>query len=100
MKEGGYGFFLVPNVILETDEAKQLIKWVTKHVYLQGLLSLPANLFKTKEGQKAILVLQKQGAGAKQVDQILLGEFPNSNDQKAFATYLQKIRTWHKDNLQ
>ncbi|KRM21219.1 class I SAM-dependent methyltransferase [Latilactobacillus graminis] len=100
VKDGGYGFFLVPNVILETDEAKQLIKWVTKHVYLQGLLSLPTNLFKTKAGQKAILVLQKQGSDARQAQQVLLGEFPNSNDQKAFATYLQKIRTWQKENLQ
>jgi len=99
VQDGGFGFFLVPNVILETDEAKQLVKWVTKHVYLQGLLSLPANLFKTKEGQKAILILQKKGAGAQQAKQILLGEFPNSNDQKAFADYLQKIRTWHQENL-
>ncbi len=99
VKDGGFGFFLVPNVILETDEAKQLVKWITKHVYLQGLLSLPVNLFKTKEGQKAILVLQKQGAGAQQAKQILLGEFPTSNDQKAFAAYLQQIRTWHKENI-
>ena len=99
VKDGGFGFFLVPNVILETNEAKQLVKWITKHVYLQGLLSLPVNLFKTKEGQKAILVLQKQGGNAHQAQQILLGEFPNSSDQKAFANYLQEIRTWHKENL-
>ncbi|MEJ1294987.1 hypothetical protein QY889_05765 [Latilactobacillus sakei] len=37
--------------------------------------------------------------GAQQAKQILLGEFPNSNDQKAFAAYLQQIRTWHKENI-
>lgn len=99
LKPGGIGVFLVPNVILESQQSKSLIRWLTQNVYLQALLGLPANLFKNEAGQKAILVLQKPGENIQQAKEILLGEFPNSTNQKAFNDYLNEIKQWYQKNI-
>lgn len=99
VKPGGFGFFLVPSQLFQTNEAKQLLKWMQGKVYLQGLLNLPKELFQNSAAQKAILILQNSGAGAKQVDPVMLGEFPSFKDQQAFTQFLTEIDDWEQNDL-
>lgn len=99
VNKGGFGFFLVPSQIFKTSEAKQLLKWMQGHVYLQGLLNLPTELFSNKASQKAIMILQNTGGGAKQAKQIMLGEFPSFKDQTAFQKFLTEIDDWQRNDL-
>jgi len=96
---GGIGVFLVPSQLFQTAEAKGLLKWLPTNAYLQGLLNLPRELFANVNAQKAILILQKPGAGAKQVDQVMLGEFPSFKDQVAFQKFIAEIVQWEETNL-
>ncbi|GAA3187890.1 class I SAM-dependent methyltransferase [Lentilactobacillus kefiri DSM 20587 = JCM 5818] len=99
VKKGGFGFFLVPSELFQTTEAKQLLKWMQGKVYLQGLLNLPKELFQNSAAQKAILILQNSGNGAKQVDPVMLGEFPSFKDQQAFTKFLTEIDDWEQEDL-
>ncbi len=99
VKPGGFGFFLVPSQLFQTSEAKQLLKWMQGKVYLQGLLNLPKELFANAAAQKAILILQNAGDGAKQVDPVMLGEFPSFKDQQAFTKFLTEIDDWEQTDL-
>lgn len=99
VKPGGFGFFLVPSQLFQTSEAKQLLKWMQGKVYLQGLLNLPKELFANAAAQKAILILQNAGDGAKHVDPVMLGEFPSFKDQQAFTKFLTEIDDWEQTDL-
>ncbi|WAE45915.1 class I SAM-dependent methyltransferase [Levilactobacillus brevis] len=96
---GGIGVFLVPTQLFQTEAAKGLLKWLPNNVYLQGLLNLPSELFANANAQKAILFLQKPGANAKQVEQVMLGEFPSFKDQSAFQKFVAEIVEWEEQNL-
>lgn len=99
LKPGGVGVFLVPSQLFQTEEAKGLLKWLAGNAYLQGLLNLPSELFMNANAQKAILILQKPGAGAKQVEQVMLGEFPSFKEQSAFQKFVAEIVQWEEQNL-
>jgi len=96
---GGIGVFLVPSQLFQSEQAQNLLKWLPNNAYLQGLLNLPSELFANANAQKAILILQKPGAGAKQVDQVMLGEFPSFKDQVAFQKFIAEIVQWEETNL-
>ncbi|WP_057770802.1 class I SAM-dependent methyltransferase [Lactobacillus selangorensis] len=99
LTEDGFGFFLVPSKLFDSEQAQIFMQWMKDNVYLQGFLNLPKSLFHSEETQKAILILQKKGPQAKQVKEVLLGEFPDFTDQKAFARYTAEIRQWKAQNL-
>lgn len=99
VKPGGFGVFLVPSNLFNTPAAKELLKWNQDNAYMQGLLNLPKELFTNVKAQKAILILQKHGNDAKQVDKIMLGEFPSFKNPSAFQKYLAEIVEWEENNL-
>ncbi|MGF7436612.1 class I SAM-dependent methyltransferase [Lentilactobacillus senioris] len=96
---GGFGLFLIPSNIFKDKESKALLEWVKESVYLQGILNLPAELFQNKAAAKSILVLQKPGKNAKQVSQVMLGEFPSFKDPAAMKRFLTEIDDWELKNL-
>jgi site-specific DNA-methyltransferase (adenine-specific) len=96
---GGFGVFLVPSQLFQSEQAPNLLKWLPNNAYLQGLLNLPSELFANVNAQKAILILQKPGAGAKQVEQVMLGEFPSFKNQSAFQKFVAEIVQWEEQNL-
>ncbi|WP_125583839.1 class I SAM-dependent methyltransferase [Levilactobacillus cerevisiae] len=96
---GGIGVFLVPSQLFQSEQAQNLLKWLPNNAYLQGLLNLPAELFANASAQKAILILQKPGAGAKQVEQVMLGEFPSFKNQSAFQKFVAEIVQWEEQYL-
>lgn len=99
VKPNGFGFFIVPSQLFNSDQAKLLMDWMTKDVYFQGLLNLPKSFFMSESAQKAVLILQKPGDHAKQAQPVLVGEFPDFHKQDEFSAFLQEIRQWQQDNL-
>ncbi|USS85207.1 class I SAM-dependent methyltransferase [Fructilactobacillus myrtifloralis] len=96
LEPGGFGIFLVPSDLFQSPETKGLLKWMQDHVYLQGILNLPGELFQNEVAQKAIMIVQKQGAGAHQASQVMLGEFPSFKDPDAFQKFLAEVVEWEE----
>ena len=99
LKPAGFGIFVVPKGLFESPEAKGLLDYIQANAYLQGMLNLPQDLFASKRGQKAILLLQKHGTGAKQAKQILLGDFPSFKHKEQFQAFLGQIDNWERNSL-
>lgn len=99
LKSAGFGIFVVPKGLFESPEAKGLLDYIQANAYLQGMLNLPQDLFASKRGQKAILLLQKHGTGAKQAKQILLGDFPSFKQKEQFQAFLGQIDYWERNSL-
>lgn len=99
LKDGGFGVFIVPKGLFESPEAKGLLDYLQDNAYLQGLLNLPQDLFASKQGQKAILLVQKHGENAQQAKQILLGAFPSFKQKNQFQEFLGQIDRWERDSL-
>ncbi|WP_082137343.1 class I SAM-dependent methyltransferase [Lactiplantibacillus herbarum] len=96
---GGWGVFLVPTNIFQSQESQGLVQWMGSSAYLQGLLNLPKNLFLDEKSRKSIVVLQKRGANAKQAGKVLLGDFPSFEDQRAFQAFTAQIDAWVGQNI-
>lgn len=99
LNDGGIGMFVVPSAIFQTDQAKKLSEWMVSNVYLQAVLDLPANLFASKEAQKAIVVLQKHGGNSKQVTDVLMGSIPETENVKEFEGFRNQVQDWAKNNF-
>lgn len=98
LKPGGVGVFLVPSQLFETEEAPALTKFIQETIYLQGMLHLPKELFKTEHSRKSILLIQKKGAEAKQAKQVLLAQIPDFKNQAAMLRFMNEVDTWKKEN--
>jgi site-specific DNA-methyltransferase (adenine-specific) len=97
---GGFGFFIVPTEIFNTQEASSLTAWMAQQTYIQALLELPDTLFQDSKLGKSILVLQKHGGAAQQAKQILLAGIPNPLEHAELAGFIQNVKDWRKDNIQ
>lgn len=98
LKDGGFGIFLVPAQLFETDETPGLMKMIQEESFLQGMLNLPNELFKTKNSRKSILLIQKKGNNAKQAKQVLLAQIPDFKNQKAMLQFMQEVDSWKTQN--
>lgn len=99
LKPGGFGVFLIPSSLFQTEESKQFVEWINRHAHMQGLINLPDELFTTKQGQKSILLLQRRGPESKQAKQILLGTFPSFKNKPELAKFMREIDKWVASNL-
>lgn len=99
VRPGGFGVYLVPSNLFQTEEAKKLLAFFHDKIYLQAILNLPSKMFKDAKAQKSILILQKVGQNAKQADQVLLGEFPNFKEQKEMVAFLKDFKKWAQKSL-
>ncbi len=99
LQPGGWGVFLVPTNIFQSQEAQGLLKWMSSAAYLQGLLNLPKNLFLDEKSRKSVVVLQKHGEKAQQAAKVLLGEFPSFEDTRAFEAFTAQIDAWVGQNI-
>ncbi|MGM0843951.1 MAG: class I SAM-dependent methyltransferase [Bacillota bacterium] len=97
-KPGGYLFFLVPNHLFESEEAKKLHGYFKEHVYIQGLLQLPMSLFKSEHSAKSILILQKKKADIKPPKEVLMANMPSLSNPKAMENMLTKMDLWFREN--
>lgn len=99
LKEGGWGFFIVPKNLIESDREGVFMKWLKENAYLQGMLELPESLFKSEQLQKSILILQKMGNDASQAKEVLLGTIPDIKNAKKMQFFLTQFNNWTKKML-
>lgn len=99
LKPGGFGIFLVPSNLFQTEETMGFVKWIHSVAHFQGLINLPADLFKNQAAQKSILLLQRQGGGSHQAKQVLLGSFPSVKKRAEFVAFMNQIDAWVAANL-
>lgn len=95
---GGLGLFIVPANLFEQSEATDLLHWVTTKVYLQGLLSLPHDVFQDNAAQKAILVLQNHGGQAKQAKNVMMANVPDLNNITELRNFAGQLKSWSQEN--
>jgi site-specific DNA-methyltransferase (adenine-specific) len=98
-KTGGYLFFVVPNFLFESDQAKTLHDFVKKEANILGLLQLPKSMFQSQQAGKSIFMLQKKGEGVIAPQQALLAELPSFTKKEALADMIKQINKWFESEL-
>lgn len=93
-KEGGYLFFLVPANLFESEQSKDLHKFLKKSSWIQAVIQLPENLFSSKAHEKSILILQKQAKSLRAPREVLLAKVPNMSNKDALSMFFEKVQMW------
>ncbi|WP_427813068.1 class I SAM-dependent methyltransferase [Enterococcus sp. 22-H-5-01] len=99
VKPDGFGLFLVPSNFLETEQGPLLQKWLKDEVFLQGIIQLPDELFKSEHSRKSILLLQKKGETAEQAEKVLLVHLPSLKNPTNVTEFFKKFEDWKSSNL-
>lgn len=99
VKPEGYGLFLVPADLLETDQSVFFKKWVQNKVYLQGLIQLPDELFTSTHSRKSILLLQNHGEKSEQAKEVLVAKLGSLKDSAKLTQFFQQFEAWKSSNL-
>lgn len=97
LKEGGFGVYLVPNFLFESDQSELLHDYFQQHVHVVGVLQLPDSMFKKEQFGKSVLILQKKGTHTKAPTEALLAKLPAFSDAEAMNEMLEKINAWFKE---
>lgn len=95
-KDGGYLFFLAPTHLFESEQSKQLHKYIQKHAWIQAIIQLPDTMFANKALEKSIVILQKQGKEFNAPKEVLLAKVPNMQNKQALAMFFEKVKMWQE----
>ncbi|MFJ7730969.1 class I SAM-dependent methyltransferase [Lysinibacillus sp. NPDC097231] len=95
-KDGGYLFFLAPTHLFESEQSKQLHKYIQKHAWIQAIIQLPDTMFANKALEKSIVILQKHGNEFKAPKEVLLAKVPNMQNKQALAMFFEKVKMWQE----
>lgn len=98
LKEGGYGFFLLPSNIFNDEKVSVLVNYLHKVGYIQGIIQLPREVFANEDSRKSVFVVQKKGNTAEQMEEVLMINAPDFKDIEAMKTFLGEITEWKKVN--
>lgn len=93
-KPGGYGIFIVPANLFESEQTSKLHPFLKEKTIIRAIIQLPSSLFKNKAHEKSILILQKPFLEQKPSPDVLLAQVPDMKDKQAMARFLQEIDTW------
>ncbi|WP_207694215.1 site-specific DNA-methyltransferase (adenine-specific) [Enterococcus sp. DIV0212c] len=99
VKPDGYGLFLVPTNILETEQSSFFKNWLQNNVYLQGMIQLPDELFKSVQSRKSILFVQNKGEHSAQVKEVLVAKLGSLKDPAKVTQFFQQFEAWKSSNL-
>lgn len=99
LKPEGFGFYLVPTKLFESEQATHFTKWLKEQALLQGMIALPANLFANEASQKSILILQKPGEKAQQAKEVLLVQLGSLKKADQIEKFFQQFAAWHQANF-
>lgn len=97
VKEAGYGLFLVPSNLLESEQSAYFKKWMAEKVFLQGLIQLPDQLFQSEQSRKSILIVQNRGESAIQKE-VFLAKLASLTDEKVIAKFFKQFEDWKSAN--
>jgi len=98
LKAGGYGFFLLPSNAFDDENVSVLVKYLQDVGYIQAIIQLPREIFANEDSRKSVFVVQKKGAGATQMGDVLLSNAPDFKDFDAMKSFLGEITEWKKEN--
>lgn len=99
VKPDGFGLFLMPSNFLETEQSEYIKKWFKEEGYLQGMIQLPDELFRNKQSQKSILILQKKGKQAKQTKEVLLVKLDSLKEPEKVTKFFNEFKNWKSASL-
>lgn len=99
LKDGGFGFYIVPSNLFETEESRSLIRHIQEVGYMQGMIHLNHSMFKNEQSRKSILIIQKKAEDAKQANEVLLATAPEFNQPQAMKEFLGEISAWKLENF-
>ncbi|MDB1680388.1 MULTISPECIES: class I SAM-dependent methyltransferase [Enterococcus] len=99
VKPDGFGLFLMPSNFLETEQSENVKKWFKEEGYLQGMIQLPDELFRNKQSQKSILILQRKGPNAKQAQEVLLVKLDSLKKPEKVTEFFKEFETWKSSSL-
>ncbi|MGG5359468.1 MULTISPECIES: class I SAM-dependent methyltransferase [unclassified Enterococcus] len=99
VKPDGFGLFLMPSNFLETPQSDAIKKWFGEEGYLQGMVQLPEELFRNKQSQKSILILQKKGPQAQQAKEVLLVKLASLKDPEKVTEFFKEFEAWKSSAL-
>lgn len=95
----GYGLFLVSSNIFETDQSTYFKKWLQQSVYVQGIIQLPDELFRSEESRKSILIVQNRGEKSQQAEEVLLAKLSSFKDTEKLTQFFKQFEAWKSLNL-
>lgn len=98
LKPSGYAFLVVPTQLFEGEHVKQLENFIATETEMQAFLNLPKNLFKNKNAQKSILVLQRKQQGVTKPVEVFLANIPDFKNPQLFQNFLAELKEWHSEN--
>ena len=93
-KPGGYGIFIVPANLFESEQTAKLHPFLKEKTIIRAIIQLPKSLFQNKAHEKSILILQKPFLEQKSSPDVLLAQVPDMKDKQAMARFLQEIDQW------
>ena len=93
-KPGGYGIFIVPANLFESEQTAKLHPFLKEKTIIRAIIQLPGSLFQNKAHEKSILILQKPFLEQKPSPDVLLAQVPDMKDKQAMARFLQEIDIW------
>ena len=93
-KPGGYGIFIIPVNLFESEQTAQLQPFLQKKTIIRAIIQLPASLFQNKAHEKSILILQRPFLEEKPSPDVLLAQVPDMKEKQAMAQFLQEIDEW------
>lgn len=99
LNEEGFGLFLVPANLLSSEQSGDLKRWLNEDVYIQALLQLPSEFFKSEHSQKNILILQNRNDKTKQATETLIAELPSLRDMNRVKQFFNQFKEWQQKNL-
>lgn len=97
-KDGGYLIFLIPATLFESEQAEMLHKFLKKYAWIQAVMQLPENIFKSKLHEKSILILQKKSDTLRPPIEVLLAKVPNLSNKQALLYFFEKVKIWKEQN--
>ncbi|SDX58884.1 MULTISPECIES: class I SAM-dependent methyltransferase [Salimicrobium] len=97
LKEGGYGIFVVPNFLFESDQAQQLQRYLRDHAHIIGMLQLPEDLFKKEKFARSVFIVQKKQEGTKPPKQALLVKLPSFSSPEKTSNVISQVNDWFSD---
>ena len=94
LKPGGYGIFLAPVNLFESDQAKQLHKYLKNNTWIQAIIQLPDGMFSSRVHEKCIVILQKKSDELKSPKEVLLAKVPKMSNKQALSLFFEKVQIW------
>ncbi|MBD7984308.1 class I SAM-dependent methyltransferase [Sporosarcina sp. Sa2YVA2] len=94
LKDGGYGIYLVPATLFESDQSDILHKYLKKNAVIRAVIQLPDSLFKNAVHEKSIMIVQKPSEQIVGKRDVLLTKVPNLSSKQAMSAFLQRFDEW------